>query len=301
MKEVMIEEEENKNEETEEFSIDLKFFDTKIEIKINSDFVSFISNICKIIKISEEDINSVIMFYLDADKDKINLSNKGDYEIFYAQVKDNTVKGIELEIRENSNLNPDECLANFFNYIEQNEKQQNKNNNKKNDYKNDDNNINNIINEERINKIYLDDEKNENKIIQINEDNENNNNEIKFIDNYFNNNEIFEICCSSCDDFPILNVLYFCYECDIYLCSKCHKNTYNHPHIIYTINSKEELINIINDYNGNDNEELNMENNNNKKTKKKSKQFDCLPKFIKNRTKGKISSINKKEKEIKKK
>ena len=300
MKEVMIEEE-NKNEETEEFSIDLKFFDTKTEIKINSDFVSFISNICKIIKISEEDINSVIMFYLDADKDKINLSNKGDYEIFYAQVKDNTVKGIELEIRQNSNLNPDECLANFFNYIEQNEKQQNKNNNKKNDYKNDDNNINNIINEERINKIYLDDEKNENKIIQINEDNENNNNEIKFIDNYFNNNEIFEICCSSCDDSPILNVLYFCPECDIYLCSKCHKNTYNHPHIIYTINSKEELINIINDYNGNDNDELNVENNNNKKTKKNSKLFDCLPKFIKNRTKGKISSINKKEKEIKKK
>ncbi len=40
-----------KNEENEEFKIDLKFFDTKIDLKINSDFVSFISNICNIIKI----------------------------------------------------------------------------------------------------------------------------------------------------------------------------------------------------------------------------------------------------------
>ena len=300
MKEVMIEEEENKNEENEEFNIDLKFFDTKTELKINSDFVTFISNICKIIKISEEDINSVIMYYFDADEDKINLSNKGDYEIFYAQVKDNTVKGIVLEIRENSNLNPDECLANFFNYIEQNEKQQNKNNNKKNDYKNNNNNI--IINEEQINKIYLDEEKNEDKIIQINENNGNNNNEIIFKENYFNNNEIFEAYCSSCDDFPILNVLHFCPECDIYLCSKCNKNAYNHPHVIYSITSKEELINIINNYNGNDNVELNMENNNNNKKKKnKFKLLDWLPDFIINRTKGKISSINKKEKEIKKK
>ena len=45
----MIEEDEIKNEENEEFKIDLKFFDTKIDLKINSDFVSFISNICNII------------------------------------------------------------------------------------------------------------------------------------------------------------------------------------------------------------------------------------------------------------
>ena len=46
---------------------------------------------------------------------------KGDYEIFYQQVKDNLVKKLELKINENSKLDADECFANFFNYIEQNE------------------------------------------------------------------------------------------------------------------------------------------------------------------------------------
>ena len=215
----MIEEEEIKIEENKEYIIDLKFLDTKINIKINNDFVTFIKDICKIIKISEEDINSVNVFYLDADEDKINISNEGDYEIFFAQVKDNTVKGIELEIKENTNLNVDECLANFFNYIEQNEKNIKKKN--EDEYKNN----NEIKNEIKINKINFEDEENENNIIQINEGKENNNGEFKIIENYFNDKnkfEIFECYCSSCNESPIYEVLYFCPECDICLCSNCH-------------------------------------------------------------------------------
>ena len=291
----MIEEDEIKNEENEEFKIDLKFFDSKIDIKINSDFVTFISNICNIIKISEEDINSVIMYYFDADEDKINLTNKADYEIFYSQVKDNTVKGIELEIQQNSNLNADECLANFFNYIEQKKDQEYKNNiKKKNEIQNNNNNY--IKNEEPINIIHNAYEENENKIIQINENEDNDiNGGINFIDNYFNNNEIFEYNCSSCDIFPIKNVLHYCPECDIYLCSNCNQKISTHPHIILKIESNEELLKTIYDIFGEDIEEPNE----NEKKSKKSKILNFIPDFMKKFTKNKISKINQKEKKLK--
>ena len=297
----MIEEDEIKNEENEEFKIDLKFFDTKIDLKINSDFVSFISNICNIIKISEEDINSVNMFYLDADEDKINLSNKGDYEIFYSQVKDNTVKGIDLEIKQNSNLNADECLANFFNYIEQKKDEEYKNNIKKKNENLNNNNINNIKNEEPINIIYNPYEENENKIIQINENNENNNGEINFVENYFNNNEIFEYNCSSCNISPIKKVLYYCPDCDIYLCSNCYQKISSHPHIILKIESNEELLKTIYDIFGENVEEPNQNENKKKKKNFQSKILNFIPDFMKKLTEDKLHKINKKEKKIKNK
>ena len=297
----MIEEEEIKIEENKEYIIDLKFLDTKINIKINNDFVTFIKDICKIIKISEEDINSVNVFYLDADEDKINISNEGDYEIFFAQVKDNTVKGIELEIKENTNLNVDECLANFFNYIEQNEKNIKKKN--EDEYKNN----NEIKNEIKINKINFEDEENENNIIQINEGKENNNGEFKIIENYFNDKnkfEIFECYCSSCNESPIYEVLYFCPECDICLCSNCHENTKNHQHIILRIDSNEELMKTIDDYFGNDDEDINMnDNNNNKNDKIKdkiSKISNFFPNVIQKLSKSRLSRVDKKEKKIRK-
>lgn len=292
----MIEEDKTKNEENEEFQIDLKFFDTKIDIKINSDFVSFISNICKIIKISEEDINSVIISYLDADEDKINISTKGDYEIFYSQVKDNTVKGIELEIQQNSNLNADECLANFFNYIEQEKDKEYKNNIKKKN-ENQNNNINDVKNEEPINIIHNPYEENENKIIQINVNNENNNGEINFMENYFNNNEIFEYNCSSCNIYPIKDVLHYCPECDIYLCSNCNRKISSHPHIILKIDSNEELLNTIYDIFGENVEEPKQNN----KKNKKHKILNFVPDFIKRFTQKKLAKIKKKEKKIKNK
>ena len=297
----MIEEEEIKIEENKEYIIDLKFLDTKINIKINNDFVTFIKDICKIIKISEEDINSVNVFYLDSDEDKINISNEGDYEIFFAQVKDNTVKGIELEIKENTNLNVDVCLANFFNYIEQNEKNIKKKN--EDEYKNN----NEIKNEIKINKINFEDEENENNIIQINEGKENNNGEFKIIENYFNDKnkfEIFECYCSSCNESPIYEVLYFCPECDICLCSNCNENTKNHQHIILRIDSNEELMKTIDDYFGNDDEDINMnDNNNNKNDKIKdkiSKISNFFPNVLQKLSKSRLSRVNKKEKKIRK-
>ena len=296
-------EEENINKD---LSIELKFCDSSINLQINGDYNSFISNICKIIKISEEDIDEVILNYLDDDEDTIIISNKGDYDIFYSQVQDNTVKKLEITIKEDSKLNMDECFANFCNYIEINEEN---NNNKINiiKEKNDDNinnKINNInyIEEEQVNKI---DNFNDDKIeikLDENEVDKNVNGEIKIIDDYFNYKKIkkeniqetFECECSSCNEYPIFNVLFYCPYCDIYLCSRCKANTNNHEHVIFEVKTNEELVDII----YSTFEIINKDKNKDKK-ESKNKFSDYVPKFIKNMTNFKLSKYWKKEKKIK--
>ena len=297
-------EEENINKD---LSIELKFCDSSINLQINGDYNSFISNICKIIKISEEDIDEVILNYLDDDEDTIIISNKGDYDIFYSQVQDNTVKKLEIKIKEDSKLNMDECFANFCNYMEINE--ENNNNNKINIIKEkNDGNINNKINninnieEEQINKI---DNFNDDKIeIKLDEKevNKDVNGEIKIIDDYFNYKKIkkeniqetFECECSSCNEYPIFNVLFYCPYCDIYLCSRCKANTNNHEHVIFEVKTNEELVDII----YSTFEIINKDKNKDKK-ESKNKFSDYVPKFIKNMTNFKLSKYWKKEKKIK--
>ena len=305
MKEKNIDEEEENI--INDLYIELKFLDLSINLQINNDYNSFISNICKIIKISEKDIDSVILNYLDDDEDSIIISNKGDYDIFYSQVQDNTVKKLEIKIKEDSKLNMDECFANFCNYIEINEEN---NNNKIIVIKeeNDDNtnnkinNINIIEEEEQINKINnFNDDKIDIKLDEK-EDDKNVNGEIKIIDDYFNYKKInkkniketFECECSSCNEYPIFNILYYCPYCDIYLCSRCKANTNNHEHVIFEVKSNEELADII--YST---FEIINKDKNQDKNEQKNKFSDYVPKFIKNMTDFKLSKFWKKEKKIK--
>ena len=92
MKEITLVEE-IKNEEIE---ISLSFDLNHGKIKINSDYSKLITKICEIIRISKEDLDSLNLYYNDADKDKINITNESDYEIFYSQVKDGIVKALNL-------------------------------------------------------------------------------------------------------------------------------------------------------------------------------------------------------------
>ena len=210
-------------------------------------------------KIPDEDIKSVILKYIDDDQDTIIISNSGDYEIFISQVKDNLINKLEIKIKENSDLNLDQCLANFINY-EESFKEKDLNNNNNN------NQNNNIINENKIN--YLE-EVNINQNDNLSDNNENNisdneiilkadnkiyiqnnddiNNEPNFIDNYFNynindNRPIFDCECSSCNKFPIKGVMFLCPECDINLCQECKQNCQNHIHELTKIETEEELI-----------------------------------------------------------
>ena len=300
----------------EDLKIKLYFFDSEIDLSVNDDYQSFVSNICKIIKVSEEDIDMIILTYLDDDGDSITLSCKADYDIFYTQVKESLVKKISLKIKEDSRLDADECFSNFINYKEKNtENNYIINNNNFNETRDNDiinnkiNNINEInnYNEEEENNIIED--LNDNKInngiiIQENNDNNDNNYEnFKLDEDYFNNNKnklnnnnemIFEYECSSCNQCPIFNILFYCPVCELFLCPDCEQMIKNHAHPILKIESYEELKNILDD-------EFEVVGNdiNPNQEKKKKKFTDYIQKFIKDINNNKLKKIFKKERKIK--
>ena len=288
----------------ENFNIQLIFCESKIDLLINNDYESFLNQISKILKILNEDIKSVTLRYIDDDKDTIIISNSGDYEIFFSQVKDNLVNKLEIKIKEKSGLDGDKCLANFLNYAEQKNNNINQNNNKFNN----ENKINYIKEFEINQKDNLSDKnednmsddeiilENNNNIIQLKQDDDNNN-EVNLIDNYFNNNDnktIFDCECSSCNKFPIKGVMYLCPECDINLCPECKENIPKHMHELTKIETEEQLIEnlekafeLIEKQEKEEIQEIRLIEENNEieeiqeNTNDKKKSFFHLPKWIK--------------------
>ena len=90
-----------------------------------------------------------------------------------------------------------------------------------------------------------------NKILNENIENDENNK----IDNIFNNDivksvlpplENFPSYCNICQKFPIVRVMYFCIDCQLYLCEDCEKNLgYNHRHCYYKIRNKEQYQEML--------------------------------------------------------
>ena len=305
MKEITIVEEIN----IEEIKISLSFDSKKTQITINSDYSNFITEICEIINISKEDSDSLNLYYYDADEDKINITNESDYEIFYSQAKDEIVKEFYLEIKKDSKLNMRLCLTNFKKYLETKGEEQYKDDDIKqenNEIKNEKNKIEDAEDEENKNTIFIQEEKNENIILEEsntnnNNDPNNNKNNINFIqendinDENNNNNvkETFNCPCNRCKENPIINVLYYCPECDLHLCEKCAKIIDDHGHELLKVESNEEYNEAVEEsfepiykeksYNIVLNTDEDENNNNNIQNQQSGFSLSSLvPKFIKN-------------------
>ena len=53
--------------------------------------------------------------------------------------------------------------------------------------------------------------------------------------------------CNICDQFPIVNIMYYCENCDLNFCEKCEKKIgYNHRHSYYKIKNQEQYEEILN-------------------------------------------------------
>ena len=300
MKEITLVEE-IKNEEIE---ISLSFDLNHGKIKINSDYSKLITKICEIIRISKEDLDSLNLYYNDADKDKINITNESDYEIFYSQVKDGIVKYLNLEIKEDSKLDKKYCSNSFCYYFEAKEES-------KRIFGEGDDTITDEKEEDNKNTIYIQEEKNENIILEEsnnnNENNNNNKNKINFIDNYFkesdkndsndntNVKETFKCTCKRCEEFPIINVLYYCSECDLILCAKCAKKMEDHEHELLKVESNDEYNEAVGEsfepiykeksYNivlNNEDDENEIDNYNNQNQKSGFSLSNLVPSFVKN-------------------
>ena len=197
----------------------IKYYDDEKKVYMSPDFETFSSSIANMLVIDENLLNSVIIFYLDKEGDRITIQNEDDYGQLLEQIQKKEVNMIQIE------LNPENVVNNKEKY---NNNQINIQNNKNNQIYNE-NNQNNKINNQNNCKI-----NNQNKDLLTQLMGNNNSNEI-----------IFPIDCSKCHLYPIKNIIYKCTECMLFYCENCEKiEGINHEHALYKIRNREHFFKL---------------------------------------------------------
>jgi hypothetical protein len=194
------------------------------------------------------------------EKANINIDNCSKSLIKFKEKKDeannlNIVSNQQFEINKQENKN--EQINIMINNIENNINNHQFNNMKKeleinnNIYNNIDNDLNYSNSEDDISSPY--DQKNKNL--------ENNNNNIKIINQINNINNIgnninananlnqthlvFNLTCGLCSQYPIINVLYYCPTCSLYICPECEKKPdINHRHSILKVQTQQQYADL---------------------------------------------------------
>ena len=213
-------------EEDHEKIYEIKLFYNKQEydLSINSSYDETLGKISQILYLNS---NLLILSYDDEDGDNILVSNEEDYSIFLEQVKTNSVKSLIIELNDKSNENNIDEYSNLnINEI----KNINFDDNEKDNQFENINNINEIDNNDIFNDNNI---QNSNILKQVNDD----------IDEQLQD-KIYYFRCTSCDEYPILFVMFYCPECNLYLCENCGKNMANHFHQLLKIDSQDKIYKI---------------------------------------------------------
>ena len=194
------------------------------------------------------------------EKANINIDNCSKSLIKFKEKKDeannlNIVSNQQFEINKQENKNEQNNI--MINNIENNINNHQFNIMKKeleinnNIYNNIDNDLNYSNSEDDISSPY--DQKNKNL--------ENNNNNIKIINRINNINNIgnninanvnlnqthlvFNLTCGLCSQYPIINVLYYCPTCSLYICPECEKKPdINHRHSILKVQTQQQYADL---------------------------------------------------------
>ena len=225
-------------EDEEMFKVKFIFNEEQLEISLNSQYDYFINSIFSILKITKEQFNNLIVSYIDSDEDNIILSSPEDYDIFFQQIAQKQIDNFKIKIKENCDLDQNQCLINLLEYKDQQELKNN-NENKINEDENINNNHqeDNNININNINNIYQE-RYNINEFNDYFEQNKKDNEDIP-IDNL-----IFDYKCNNCQIYPIVCKIFYCDKCQYYLCEDCEKKGVFHEHNLFVIDSREELKKI---------------------------------------------------------
>jgi hypothetical protein len=202
----------------------IKYYDDEKRVYMSPDFETFSSSIANMLEIDENLLNSVIIFYLDKENDRITIQNEDDYGELLEQIQKKEVKMIQIE------LNPEKMENNNDNQkFNINQINMQKNNNQIYEHNYQINKINYQINNQNNNQI-----NNQNKDLLTQLMGNNNSNEI-----------IFPIDCSKCHLYPIKNVIYKCTECMLFYCENCEKiEGINHEHALYKIRNREHFFKL---------------------------------------------------------
>ena len=200
----------------ERVNIKLNFYGELIDYAINSDYLSFLKDLCGIFGLSMNKLSSISLSYNDEDGDVIMVSTKEDFAIFLEQVNQKVVDTLIVEVKEESNIDPISLMDSALNYQEQVEEAN------ANLINSNQNNINNDNNYYNINN--LDDYNN--------------------IQNQEVNNEeplVFYVECNSCQIYPLLERIYYCKQCDMCLCDECKIKYENHGHPLIKIETEDDF------------------------------------------------------------
>ena len=197
-------------------NIKLNFYGELIDYAINSDYLSFLKDLCGIFGLSMNKLSSISLSYNDEDGDVIMVSTKEDFAIFLEQANQKVVDTLIVEVKEESNIDPISLMDSALNYQEQVEEAN------ANLINSNQNNINNDNNYYNINN--LDDYNN--------------------IQNQEVNNEeplVFYVECNSCQIYPLLERIYYCKQCDMCLCDECKIKYENHEHHLIKIETEDDF------------------------------------------------------------
>ena len=218
----------------------IKYYDDEKRVYMSPDFETFSSSIANMLEIDENLLNSVIIFYLDKENDRITIQNEDDYGELLEQIQKKEVKMIQIE------LNPEKMENNNDNQkFNINQINMQKNNNQIYEHNYQINKINYQINNQNNNQI---NNQNNNQINNQNNNQINNQNKDLLTQLMGNNNSneiIFPIDCSKCHLYPIKNIIYKCTECMLFYCENCEKiEGINHEHALYIIRNREHFFKL---------------------------------------------------------
>ena len=222
----------------------IEFNSKQKEIMLPPLFDSFVEKICKILNITIDSNSSLDFTYKDDEDEIINMNSDDDYQILLDQVKETNLETIIfIKLKDNPNMDINACTQNFIKFKEEkiNKKEVNKIND---DSKNIDNSNINILNTEKDNFIILnvkDDNKNNKDNNDINKINETINNNIDFSQTFIT----FLETCDLCYKYPIINILYYCLKCSVFICDSCERDPdIKHRHSIIKVQTKEQYIDL---------------------------------------------------------
>ena len=221
-------------------------------ITFPKEYEVFINNIISLFHIPEDKKPLLIITYKNIYGDSIKILSREDYSDFLLKLSENEIQNIIfISIQETIKNKIKSYNEDIYDKDDDDSEKENELNNKDDD---------SFLRKGHIFEKKQNSLKSEiygggglviNKILNENIENDENNK----IDNIFNNDIVksvlppltnFPSYCNICQKFPIVKVMYFCIDCQLYLCEDCEKNLgYNHRHCYYKIRNKEQYQEML--------------------------------------------------------
>ena len=266
------------NQKPKPITITLKYYNDEKIVELPLKYDDFIKNICSMLIIQIEFVKTFHFYYQNtADLKVYFIKNESDYKLFLKTCSEKNAKVLNIKlsddntnniiIKDNNNEDSKEdikeiSINNNINYKEsfiEEEKEE-----KEEKINLIDNNINHInISKKNSENIFnnIDDDLeaiefsmiSENKNININK-NENNINNININNNNQINNKIImpsnnaklNIFCNVCKHNKIIDVVYYCKDCNLFFCETCEIDLGRiHQHCYYKIKNKRQYDEMI--------------------------------------------------------